>query len=216
MIHSLSSTNLCRPTPSRRRSAPSTGERVMTEAIALLFSSASFDYTKSHPGFLTPAPEEFFGSAKAIEVAIRAPHAVRRVGFLKAESSSATSPEKQQFQKFLAFLQPIVEKSVPFSIAQAQAQQYLGIAIKALSIYCVFLDYEEDMYRTHVVEPLRWFVQLLFPKGIYEKIGAKLFRYTFTMIDELQSTCSSHKHIGDLLHNYERLERGVESEGRIF
>lgn len=210
MSHTLRTTNSCRPT--HRRSAPASGERVMTEAIALLFSSISLDYTKSHPGFLTPTPEEFFGSAKAIEIAMRNTHAVRRVGFLKTEAAAQT-PEKHAFQKFLAFIQPISDKSIPLPFTLLQAQQYLEIAIKALSIYCVFLHYEEDMHRTHVFEPMRWFLQMLFPKGsgVYEKIGTKIFRYTFTMIDKLQYTCPSHKHVGELLYCYEKIEIGTAS-----
>lgn len=148
----------------KRRSGGPPGSRVMTEAIALYFSYAEPQYAKRNPLFVCPGPEAFFAHVTRLECLNRTQGAQRRSLRFAAAAAETTA-------EFLDFLDSLVPP--PKSNRTLQA---VMIAERALAGYVYLLgkDDSEDWPRSHLIQPLGWFLKLLFPTT-HEKIaGAEL------------------------------------------
>ena len=155
----------------KRRCGGPPGARVMAEAIALYFSFAEPQYVKIAPSFVSPGPEAFFAHVSRLETEYRAQTSKRRSVRLAGAESAETTAE---FAAFLDYL------SAPSSNRLTdRALQALVIAERALAGYVFLLGKEdcEDWPRSHLVQPLTWFLKLLLPAATaaHEKIlGSEL------------------------------------------
>ena len=162
----------------RRRGGPP-GSRVMAEAIVLYFSYAEPSYAKIKPDFVSPGPEAFF--AHVSRLGTLRPKEERRRNLRFAPEVPETTAE---FAAFLDFLAPQSNRSL----------QALVIAERALAGYVFFLGKDdcEDWPRSHLVQPLTWFLKLLLPDSekSYEKVlGSEL------------------KHVAELIVKIDGIER---------
>ena len=151
-----------RASAERRRGGPP-GSRVMTEAIVLYFSYAEPSYAKIKPDFVSPGPEAFFAHVSRIKMR---PKEERRRSLRFAPEVPETTAD---FADFLDFLAPQSNRSL----------QALLIAERALAGYVFLLGKDdcEDWPRSHLVQPLTWFLKLLLPgsEKTYEKLlGSEL------------------------------------------
>ncbi len=136
----------------RRVKSHEPGQRVMTEAIAFLF-------TYFGNGEITPSPEEFFALCR--HLALQTYHencgSPRRKVSSRLLGSSASMPFLSLYP-FLHRIEPLTSSSLTDRLIQAQ-----NVGLRALITYSAFVDEDtEKSLKTHIVEPYIWFSDLLF------------------------------------------------------
>ncbi len=152
----------------RRIKSHEPGQRVMTEAIAFLFTYYSSD---------APIPEEFFAYARGLCIQtyhLMCPGPRRRIssrllgGTTKERSDDATTNSA-----FYDSIEPLQSDSLLHRLIQAQ-----NIALRALITYTAFVDDDsEKTVKTHIAEPFIWFSAQLFHDSLKYRencIGAAL------------------------------------------
>jgi hypothetical protein len=166
----------------KRRSGGPPGSRVMAEAIALYFSYAEPQYAKKDPLFASPGPEAFFAHIARLECTYRASTCKRRsVRFAAAEQAETTA----QFTAFLDFLVTPHSNRLSDRVLQA-----LLIAERALAGYVYLLgkDDTDDWPRSHLIQPLSWFLKLLPPADAHEKILGSELKHVAELIVGISET----------------------------
>lgn len=140
----------------------------MAEAIAFYFSYAEPQYSKIAPAFVSPGPEAFFAHVARLESEYRAQTSKRRSVRLAGAESAETTADFAAFLDYLAA--PSTNRLVD------RALQALIIAERALAGYVFLLGKEdcEDWPRSHLVQPLTWFLKLLLPSTCDKILGSEL------------------------------------------
>jgi hypothetical protein len=140
----------------RRIKSHEPGQRVMTEAIALLFSY----YTPKDA--LPPTPEEFFNYLRHLQqqsYAILVPGPRRKVSSKLLGGALNSAPFSNHYT-LLDSIEPLPKngRTLVNSIVQAHA-----IGMRALTTYCALVqDDSDNMLRTHIAEPFVWFANQLY------------------------------------------------------
>lgn len=136
------------------------GQRIMTEAIAFLFSYYGPLYAEKSSSFITPTPEEFFAYVKYLNLQTYYVF----VPVIRRKLSKGFLPEQTDIIKFVNllhffdFIEKLEEKSLTAYIIQAH-----NIGLRALSTYLKFID--EITYS----EPFNWFTSILMYSSIEYK-----------------------------------------------
>jgi len=142
----------------RRIKSHEPGQRVMTEAIALLFSY----YTpKDSP---PPTPEEFFAYLRHLQqqtYSILVPGPRRKISNKLLGAATSSTPFSNQYE-LLDLIQPLAfpkaGRNLVSSIVQAHA-----IGMRALTTYCTLVQDDSDaILKTHIAEPFIWFADQLY------------------------------------------------------
>ena len=141
----------------RRCKSHEPGQRVMTEAIAFLFSYSGSRYKGD-----TPSVEEFLDYVRGLSLqtyhTLIAPGVRRRLNSRLLGGPS----EGRGFELYFGFLESVEpllgERNLATAILQAQ-----NIGLRALTLYNAFVvDSDDDFLRTHVAEPFVWYSRLLY------------------------------------------------------
>ena len=168
----------------KRRSGGPPGSRVMAEAIALYFSYAESQYAKRNPLFVCPGPDAFFAHVARLECLNRTQGAQRRSLRFAAAAAETTI----EFLDFLDFLVPPPKSN--------RTLQAVLIAERALAgyVYLIGKDDSEDWPRSHLIQPLGWFLKLLFP-ATHEKIAGAELKHVAELIVGIADTPTKPKKI---------------------
>lgn len=140
----------------RRIRSHEPGQRVMTEAIALLFSYYAPKDTPS------PMPEEFFAYLRHLRqqsYIILIPGPRRKIGSKLLGCTPNSAPFSNQYE-LLDSIEPLSKsgRNLITSIVQAHA-----IGMRALTTYSALVqDESENMLKTHIGEPFIWFCDQLY------------------------------------------------------
>ena len=141
----------------RRIKSHEPGQRVMTEAIALLFMYYSQKYSLEKSDFITPSPEEYFDYLRHLQnqtYAIMIPNLRRRLS-VKLTGVSNNPPFVNNYD-FLNYIEPLIDDDLSSRLIQA-----LAIGLRALTVYkAMVINDDDDMFKTH--EPLVWYTSILF------------------------------------------------------
>lgn len=181
MASVCSKTRSCLHTEKRRSGGPP-GSRVMAEAIALYFSYAEPHYIKKNPLFASPGPEAFFAHVARLETEYRALTNKRRsVRFAAGEQAETTT----QFEAFLDFLVTPQSNRLTDRVLQT-----LLIAECALAGYVYLLgkNNAEDWPRSHIIQPLSWFLKQLPFADAHEKILGSELKHVAELIVRISET----------------------------
>lgn len=159
----------------RRVKSHEPGQRVMTEAIAFLFTYYANDK-------IAPSPEEFFAVCR--HLAVQTYH-VAEAGVRRRVSSrllgSAGSAPFLSLYPFLHRIEPLTSSALSDRLIQAQ-----NIGLRALITYTAFVDDDSDKtLKTHIVEPFLWFSALLFHDSLDYRIN-----YAGTALKFIQDGCT--------------------------
>lgn len=137
----------------RRIKSHEPGQRVMTEAIAFLFTY----YAQQYPG-IAPSVEEFFAYTRNLSLQtyhVLVPLTRRQVGSRMLGGSPSSF---ETLLPFLDFIEPCRKSGLVHQLIQAQ-----NIGLRALVTYIAFVDDDsEKMLKTHIVEPYVWYSSTLF------------------------------------------------------
>jgi hypothetical protein len=136
----------------RRIKSHEPGQRVMTEAIAFLFTYYANDE-------IAPSPEEFFALCRhlSLQTYHETSSGIRRRVSSRLLGSAGSTPFLSLYP-FLHCIEPLASSALSDRLIQAQ-----NIALRALITYTAFVDDNSDKsLKTHIVEPFLWFSSLLF------------------------------------------------------
>ena len=140
----------------RRIKSHEPGQRVMTEAIALLFSY----YTPKDA--LSPTPEEFFAYLRHLQqqcYSILVPGPRRKISNKLLGGAISSAPFSNQYE-LLDNIQPLPKcgRNLVSSIVQAHA-----IGMRALTTYCTLVQDDSDsILKTHIADPFIWYADQLY------------------------------------------------------
>lgn len=143
----------------RRIKSHEPGQRVMTEAIAFLFTYYTPLY-ESKTSALPPSAEEFVAYVR--NLSLQTYHACVPVPRRQLNSRLLGTPVSdtpfESMYEFLDFIQPCRRSGLVSQLIQAQ-----NIGLYALITYTAFIDDDsEKTLKTHIVEPYVWYSSILF------------------------------------------------------
>jgi hypothetical protein len=138
----------------RRVKSHEPGQRVMTEAIAFLFTCKSAE---------PPSPEEFFALCRNLctQTYNEKYGSPRRKVASRLLGGSTPTPFAT-LPAFLTTLEPLADDSLAARLIQAQ-----NIGLQALITYTAFVDDDsEKSLKTHLAEPYLWFSNILYHDSV--------------------------------------------------
>lgn len=160
----------------RRCKSHEPGQRVMTEAIAFLFTFYATQYSVKESSFICPTAEEFFSYARHLSLQTyhcMVPGMRRRVSSRVFGAGENGSAQFLNLYSFFDCIEPLESCDLASRLIQAQ-----NIGLRALTAFTAFVDDDTDKtLKTHIIEPYVWFSGILFHDALKYRenvIGAAL------------------------------------------
>jgi len=151
----------------RRVKSHEPGQRVMTEAIAFLFTCKS-----SEP----PSPEEFFTLCRNLcTQTYNEKYASPRRKIASRLLGGGAHTPFSALSSFVGSIEPLADESLAARLIQAQ-----NIGLQALITYTAFIDDDsEKTLKTHIADPYLWFSNILYHDSLDYKTycGGAAMRY---------------------------------------
>jgi hypothetical protein len=142
----------------RRCKSHESGQRVMMEAIAFLFTYYAMQIKDA--SFITPSVEEYFSYVSHLST--KTYHRLVQIQRRKVSNRllGLKEPNYENIQSFLNFIEPCENSKTNLN---AQLIQAHNIGITALIVYNTFINDEIDSsIKTHIVEPFVWYTGILY------------------------------------------------------